>query len=59
MSLFYSKVNHLYVCVCVCIYIYMYVSPLGGFPSQSGYHRALNKVPCIIQEVLISDLFYA
>ena len=29
-----------------------------GFPSHAGHHRALNRVPCAVQEVLISDLFY-
>ena len=45
----YSKVNQL------CVYIY----PLFfGFPSHLGYHRALSRVPCVIQQVLISYLFY-
>ena len=34
---------------------YIYIHPLSfGFPS----HLALNGVPCAIQSVLISDLFY-
>ena len=47
--LLYSKVNQLYV----------YVYPLFfGFPSHLGHHRALSRVPCAIQQVLISYLFY-
>ena len=29
-----------------------------GFPSHLGHHRALRKVPCAIQQVLIGYLFY-
>ena len=29
-----------------------------GFPSYLGHHRALSKVPCAVQSVLISYLFY-
>ena len=44
-----SKVNQLFV----------YTYPLCfGFPSYEGHHRALSRVPCAIQEVLISYLFY-
>ena len=47
--LLYSKVNQLYV----------HIYPLFfGFPSHLGHHRALNRVPCVIQQVLISYLFY-
>ena len=47
--LLYSKVSQLYV----------YIYPLfGGFPSHLGHHRALSRVPCAIQQVLISYLFY-
>ena len=48
--LLYSKVNQLYV----------YTYPLFfGFPSHLGHHRALlSGVPCAIQQVLISYLFY-
>ena len=46
--LLYSKVNQLY----------RYISPLSfGFPSL-GHHRALSRVPCVKQWVLISYLFY-
>ena len=38
-------------------HIYIYPPPFG-FPSYSGHHRALSKVPCAIQDVLISYLFY-
>ena len=39
----------------VCILI----SPLFfGFPSHLGHHRALSRVPCSAQYVLISYLFY-
>ena len=47
--LLYSKVNQLYV------YIY---PPFFGFPSHLGHHRALSRVPCATQQVLISYLFY-
>ena len=47
--LLYSKVNQLYV----------YIYPLFfGFPSHLGHHTALSRVPCAIQSVLISYLFY-
>ena len=38
-------------------YIYMYPLPFG-FPSHLGYHRASRIVPCTIQYVPISCLFY-
>ena len=38
-----SKVNQLYV------YIYHL---FFGFPSHLGHHRAMNRVPCTMQEVL-------
>ena len=47
--LLYSKVNQLYV------YIY---SLLFGFPSHLDHHRALSRVLCAIQQVLISYLVY-
>ena len=40
-----SKVNQL------SIYIYPF---FFGFPSHLGHHRALSRVPCAIQQVLIS-----
>ena len=47
--LLYSKVNQL------CIYIY----PLFlRFLPHIGFYRVLSKVPCSIQQVLISSLFY-
>ena len=45
----YSKVNQLYI----------YVYPLFfRFFSHIGHHRILSRVPCAIQQVLISCLFY-
>ena len=38
--------------LCVCVYIY--ISPFFGFPSHSGHHRALSRVPCAVQHVLIA-----
>ena len=29
-----------------------------GFPSPLGHHRALSSVPCALQQVLTSYLFY-
>ena len=47
--LLYSEVNQLYV----------YIYPLlFGFPSHLGHHRAFSRVPCAIQQVIISYLFY-
>ena len=46
----YCKVNRLYI----CIHIY---SLFFGFPFHLGHHRAVNRVPCAIQQVLISYLF--
>ena len=31
---------------------------LFGFPSHLGHPRALSRVPCAVQEVLSSYLFY-
>ena len=43
----YSKVNQLYV----------HIYPLlFGFPSHLGHHRVLSRVPCAIQQVLISSI---
>ena len=47
--LLYSKVNQLYV--------YIYIPPLFRLPSHLGHHRALNRVPCAIQQVLIIIYF--
>ena len=45
----YSKMNQLYIYIC----------PLPfGLPSHFGHHRALSRVPCVIQYVLTSYLFY-
>ena len=49
MFLLYSKVNQLYV------YIYL---PFFGFPSHSGHHRALSRIPCAIKQIPISFVFY-
>ena len=38
--------------------IWLYVPPLFWIPSHLAYHRALGKVSCAIQQVLISYLFY-
>ena len=36
---------------------YIYTCPLFfGFPSHLGHHRALTRVPCAIQKVLISSV---
>ena len=32
--------------------------PSFGFPSHSGHHGALSRVPCVIQQGLISYQFY-
>ena len=45
--LLYGKVNALHV------YIY---SLAFGFPSHLGHHRALSRVPCALQQVLICCL---
>ena len=37
-------------------YTYIYPLPLG-LPSHSGHHRALSRIPCAIEYVLISSLF--
>ena len=47
--LLYSKVNQPHV----------YIYPLFlGFLSHLGQHRAMSRVPCAVQSVLISYLFY-
>ena len=40
----------------ICIHIFL--PPLFGFPFHLGHHRALNRVPCAIQQVLINYLYY-
>ena len=41
------------------MYIHIYIYPLPfRFPSHSGHHSALSRVPCTIKYVLISYLFY-
>ena len=37
----------------------VYICPLFfEFPSHLGHHRVLSRIPCAIQSVLISYLFY-
>ena len=39
--------------------LYVYIYPVFfGFPSHLSYHRALSRVPCAIQQVIIICLFY-
>ena len=39
--------------------LHLHVYPLSsGFPSRVGHCRALTRVPCAAQQVLISYLFY-
>ena len=39
--------------------VYIYVYPLFIlFFSHIGHYRVLSRVPCAIQQVLISNLFY-
>ena len=47
--LLYSKVNQLYLCIYPIFF---------GCPSHSDHHKALSRVPCAIQYVLLSFLFY-
>ena len=42
-----------YICVCVYIYIYIYISPPLWASSHSGQHKALSRVPCALQYILI------
>ena len=32
--------------------------PFFGFPSHLGHHRALSRVPCALQQVLINYLLH-
>ena len=48
LFLLYSRLNQFYVCIHPLFF---------RFPSHSGHHRALSKVPCAIWWVLISYLF--
>ena len=47
--LLYSKVNQVHVNIYPLFF---------GFPSHRGHYGVLNRVPCAIQSVLISYLFY-
>ena len=49
-----SKVNQPQV----YIYKYIYISPFFGLSSHLGHDRALSSIPCALQCVLISYLFY-
>ena len=43
----------------IYIYIYIYIYPLFfGFPSNLGHRGTLSRIPCSMQLVLISYLFY-
>ena len=44
---------YIYVCVCVCVCVLFF-----RLFYHIGHHRVLSRVPCAIQEVLISYLFY-
>ena len=44
-----AKVNQLHTCIYPLFF---------RFPSHLGHHGALSRVPCSIQQVLISYLFY-
>ena len=44
---------HIYVCVCVCVCIYIYIFPPLWASSHSGQHKALSRVPCALQYILI------
>ena len=47
--LLYSKVSQSYI----------HIYPLfWGFPSHLGHYRALSRVSCVTQQLLISSLFY-
>ena len=37
-------------------YVYIYLL-FFGFPSHVGYHRAPSRVPCAVEEALVSSLF--
>ena len=38
--------------------IHIHIPLFFGFPSHLGHHSTLSRVPCAIQYVLISCLFY-
>jgi len=46
-----SKVNQLYLYVCISLSFF-------GFPFHLG-HKVLSRVPCAVQRLLLSYLFYA
>ena len=48
--LWYSTVNQLYVYICLFFF---------GFPSHLDHHRTLIRVPCVMQQALISHLFHS
>ena len=33
--------------------IHIHISPLFGFPSRLGHHRALSRIPCIAASHLV------
>ena len=55
---FYSNIVVLQCCVSVVQQSESAMHPFFfGFPSHIGHHRALSRVPCALQKVLISYLF--
>ena len=38
--------------------IRIHMSPFLGFPSHLGHHRTSSRAPCVIQQVVVSYLFY-
>ena len=42
----------------ICVYIYIYIPCFMGFPSYLGHHRAPNRVPCAVHQVLINYILY-
>ena len=61
-AFFYWNIVALQCCILLCRKVnqpHLHMQPLFlGFPSHLGHHRALSRVPCALQYVLISYLFY-
>ena len=47
-----------YIHIHIYIHIYIYRLSFFGFPYHLCHHRALSRVPCALQQVLVSCLFY-
>ena len=57
----YTYIPYVYIystCIHICIHIHTYIRSWTSLPTPPGRHRARSWVPCAIQHVPTSHLFY-